>query len=334
MLRWQVAAFMALLAARSSLPIPAAKHQGPGGSPGTDTCASEDEFCRTRVSSIDASPGAGIEGGNSANVAATSPKGGFRWKSAKAECQATPGPRDDPLFLERVRPCGNYSAVCTDIPLVEANKDYPGGGIGAVRPNQDYVVQFDIGLHPIVARDLLTPRLREIMSCLHCPSFEEVCLEAVVTGGAMWGNLSMASLSPRSYDCMGGCGRGCSNVLGRTREDVGALDCLKHDLCSAWKSVRSGTAVKGYCHDPDCGDEAAMALFNCWRGFRLFGSLGGSRKGPFSVPVVCDQEDPKIRGCWSHGGWFTQGRCKVFQGWERGQGIPDPHPLRSPIQRL
>mmetsp|Transcript_65727 Transcript_65727/g.152711 ORF Transcript_65727/g.152711 Transcript_65727/m.152711 type:complete len:99 (+) Transcript_65727:301-597(+) len=54
-----------------------------------------------------------------------------------------------------------------------------------------------------------------------------------------------------------------------------------------------------------------MALFNCWRGWRFFGSLGGHRKGPFSVPVICDKEDPKIHGCWSHGGWFTQGHCKA-----------------------
>ena len=66
-------------------------------------------------------------------------------------CEATAGPRDDPDFLNRVRPCGELSSICTDIPLAKANTDYPGGGAaGAVIPNQDYLVQFDIGLHPEV----------------------------------------------------------------------------------------------------------------------------------------------------------------------------------------
>lgn len=258
----------------------------------------------------------------------------MRRESQVPGCEATRGPRDDPDFLSKVRPCGNLSSLCTDIPLVEANKDYPGGGIGAVLPNQDYVVQFDVGLHPEVAREVMRSRLREIDSCVSCPDFQESCYEAVVTGGAMWGNLGLLDVGVKAYDCMGGCGQGCSGSPGRTHQDVGALDCLKHDLCSAWKSVRQGRATKGYCHDPDCGDEAAMALFNCWRGFRFFGSVGGSRRGPFSEPVICAPGDVTIRGCWNHGGWFTQGRCKVFQGWSRGQGIPDPHPLRSPIQRL
>jgi len=259
----------------------------------------------------------------------------IRRRSELSECQATPGPRLDPHFLESFRPCGTLSSVCTDLPLVEANKDYPGGGVGAVVPGQDYVVQFDIGLHPAVAREVMRNSLKEIDSCLNCPVFEEKCFEAVVTGGDMWGDLSLPNMSSRAYDCMGGCGKGCFRInLGRTRDDIGALDCLKHDVCSAWKSVRMGRAARGFCHDPDCGDEAAMSIFNCWKGWRLFGSMGGNRPGPFAEPAVCVPQDPKIHGCWSHSGWFTNGRCKVFQGWKKGQGIPDPHPLRSPIQRL
>lgn len=256
-------------------------------------------------------------------------------QSERPECQATKGPGKDPHFLEKARPCGELASLCTDIPLVEANRDYPGGGVGAVVPGQDYLVQFDIGLHEAVARDILGRAFREIGTCLSCPRFEELCLEIVVTGDANWGNLGNLSLGlkPNAYDCMGGCGHGCQ-VPGRLREDIGALDCLKHDVCSAWKSVRSGRATNGYCHDPDCGDEAAMAIFNCWRGWRLFGSVGSNSAGPFSIPAVCDPDDRSVKGCWNHGGWFTKGRCKVFQGWNKGQGIPDPHPLRSPIQRL
>ena len=33
--------------------------------------------------------------------------------------------------------------VCTDIPVIEANRDYPGGGVGALVSGQDYVVQFN-----------------------------------------------------------------------------------------------------------------------------------------------------------------------------------------------
>jgi len=254
-------------------------------------------------------------------------------------CEATLGPRQDPNFVNWVKPCGEFSSRCTDIPHVKANFDYPGGGhAGAVIPGQDYVVQFDIGIHPAVVRDILKVNLKEMESCVHCPSLDEMynetCLETIVTGGSMWGNLGLRSLHARAYDCMGSCGKGCSNVISHLPDDVGALDCLKHDVCSAWKSVRQGRPTSGFCFDPDCGDEAAMSLFNCWKGWRFFGSLGAHRDGPFSVPAVCDKNDPAIAGCWSHGGWFTQGRCTVFQGWDKGQGIPDPHPLRSPIQRL
>lgn len=262
----------------------------------------------------------------------------YRLKSALGpECRAT-RPQDSD-FLQRVRPCGNLSSLCTDLPLVKANTDYPGGGMGAVRPDQDYIVQFDVGLHPGVAKEILHQRLQELESCVHCPaieSFEEQCFEAIVTGGAMWGNLGIpAVIKPHAYDCMGGCGHGCRGVsVFNSEEDVGALDCLKHDLCSAWKSVYRGIATRGFCHDPDCGDEAAMAIFNCWRGWRLFGSLGGAGHGPFSEPATCDSSDHQVRGCWNHGGWFTPGRCKIFQGQDKGQGIPDPHPWRSLIQRL
>mmetsp|Transcript_60989 Transcript_60989/g.145329 ORF Transcript_60989/g.145329 Transcript_60989/m.145329 type:complete len:384 (+) Transcript_60989:86-1237(+) len=262
-----------------------------------------------------------------------------RRQSAKEGCQASIGPRDDPNFVNHVRPCGEFSTRCTDIPLVKANLDYPGGGAaGAVIPGQDYVVQFDIGIHPAVVRDILKHHFKEMESCIHCPPLEQIynetCLETIVTGGAMWGDLGLRSLHSRAYDCMGSCGRGCSNIISHLPDDIGALDCLKHDLCSAWKSVHKGQPTVGFCFDPDCGDEAAMSLFNCWKGWRLFGSLGGHRHGPFSVPAICDERDPAIAGCWNHGGWFTTGRCQVFQGWKKGQGIPDPHPLRSPIQRL
>jgi len=258
----------------------------------------------------------------------------FRKRSVLPECQPSKGPRDDPHFLDHVRPCGNLSSICTDIPLAEANKDYPGGGVGAVRPGQDYVLQFDVGIHEGVAHEILMRQLKEFESCMDCPVFSEQCYETIITGGAMWGNLGLPTMSPRAYDCMGGCGKGCQNILSTSREDIVALDCLKHDLCSAWKSVQLGHATRGFCHDPDCGDEAAMSIFNCWKGFRLFGAVGGNRHGPFADPAICQHGDPMIRGCWSHGGWFTKGRCKLFQGWRRGQGIPDPHPFRSPIQRL
>eukprot|EP00929_Paragymnodinium_shiwhaense_P056940 TRINITY_DN2849_c0_g1_i2.p1 TRINITY_DN2849_c0_g1~~TRINITY_DN2849_c0_g1_i2.p1 ORF type:complete len:365 (-),score=38.70 TRINITY_DN2849_c0_g1_i2:231-1325(-) len=256
------------------------------------------------------------------------PLSACRMRSLRPGCQATLGPRQDPEFLDKVKPCGTLSSLCTDIPLVEANKDYPGGGVGAVRPLQDYVVQFDIGVDAAVAKE----HAYSEDSFLPAVSSGELCMEVVVTGGAMWGNLGVTNVSAKAYDCMGGCGAGCSTP-GRTADDVGALDCLKHDVCSAWKSVSREAPTTGFCDDPDCGDEAAMSIFNCWHGFRLFGSLGGSRRGPFAEPAICSRED-NTKGCWNHGGWFTKGRCKVFQGWAKGQGIPDPHPFRSPIQRL
>lgn len=257
----------------------------------------------------------------------------IEWSSQSSfpECQASAGPQADPRFLENVRPCGNYSSICLDIPLIKANVDYPGGGPGNLRPGQDYIVQFDIGLHPEVAQRVLKKGLKQIDTCMSCPEFEEKCLEVVVTGGSNWGDLGLASLGRRAYDCMGGCGGGCFNSYGD--KDAGGMDCLKHDVCSAWKSVRLGRQAKGFCNDPDCGDEAAMTIFNCWRGWRLFGAWGTADSGPFSEPAVCER-DPGVRGCWNHARWVMGGQCKLFQGWDRGQGIPDPHPLRSPFQRL
>lgn len=261
--------------------------------------------------------------GNACTTIPDAPRLPTRRQSAIPECRATLGPKMDPEFLEKVRPCGNWSTLCTDLPLVEANRDYPGGGAaGAVVLDQDYVVQFDVGLHRSVARQILKRRFKEIDSCLGCPKFGETCLEVVVTGGAMWGDLGVPGVKPKAYNCMGHCGVGCAgNKVVKIKDDVGALDCLKHDLCSAWKSVRIGTPARGYCHDPDCGDEGAMAIFNCWRGFRLFGQVGGHRNGPLAISAVCDNT---TKGSWSHCGWLTPGRCKVFQGWEKGQGIPDP----------
>merc|ERR1711865_710786 len=105
-------------------------------------------------------------------------------------------------------------------------------------------------------------------------------------------DLGMNALDSEAYNCMGGCGPGCTSLpffdnITVSPDDIGALDCLKHDLCSAWKTVFSGKPVSGFCHDPDCGDEAAMTIFNCWRGWRLFGSVGGSNDGPLAEPSVC-----------------------------------------------
>lgn len=224
---------------------------------------------------------------------------------ADVSCNAT-SPSDED-FLSRFVPCGTLAAKCGDLPVIFANRDYPGSGEFGDVQRRDYIVQFDIGLHPAVARAALQVRF-SVDACVDCAEefvgFNETCLEVVVRGHSHWGSLGgTPGVAAGAYDCMGRCGSGCMG------SSTGGLDCLKHDVCSAWKSRRRGRPVAGYCHDPDCGDEGAQALYNC------HDSHGAA---------PCNESDPSVIGSWSSARWSGMGWCNLYQGWERGQGIP-PH---------
>ncbi len=111
-----------------------------------------------------------------------------------------------------------------------------------------------------------------------------------------------------SYNAMGKCGSGEAGVgLGR--------DCMKHDICSYFKSVALGENAVGFCQDFDCGDEAAQTVFNC----RM------SRVGNY---VICDKdlddENPDFRVDINPGAraQSQKSQCIFRSGWEKNQGLP------------
>jgi len=114
----------------------------------------------------------------------------------------------------------------------------------------------------------------------------EDCHEMIVKGG--------------NYGCMGGCGPGCAKL-------GWSLDCLKHDVCSAWNALRLNKPSTGFCADVDCGDEAAQTTYSC------------TSKNT-KEEEIC--EDGKTTGSfWITGkvGHFAQ--CPKFVGKVKGQGL-------------
>lgn len=108
--------------------------------------------------------------------------------------------------------------------------------------------------------------------------FGETCVETFVKTDDDWGEIDGLE---NGYDCMGTCGPGCLG-FGRGR------DCLKHDVCSFFKSYALKEDANGFCKDIDCGDEAAQSVINCWIRNQFI----------LDEPVICnrtvDEENPNI----------------------------------------
>lgn len=217
-------------------------------------------------------------------------------------CSAVSGTNTKEDLKQKVKPCGFYSSKCTDLFTVQRNVTYPGNGALDPKCGTDYIVQFDVGLNENVEGINASNSIYKTLS-LHkeATGNGEVCLEVIITDCDDWGNLGITSLPAGGYDNMGGCGAG--------KVGVGdAMDCLKHDVCSAFKSAMIEGPASGFCNDPDCGDEAAQTLFNC--------------KNHAGEAAACSCHGGTT-GSWSAVSKVFGGNCAAYQGCDKGQGIPN-----------
>jgi len=234
---------------------------------------------------------------------------------------------DDDLqkyMLESTKECGYYEKQDCGYTVIPANLVHPGEGPGDLE-NKPYIVQFDIGIHPEL-EDLVG---KEHKNYQHKHKRErltkdnngkniegEKCLEIIVEGG-----------SDATGGCAGKCGGGCTLLKGGGY----AKDCMKHDVCATYKAMSQSTTngyafskEDGFCYDPDCGDEAASTIFNCFNDDYLF-----------DTPITCEKSNfdryKNAYGHWSHATKaFDEGPCENFIGWKNGQGIPDKNEIYNP----
>jgi hypothetical protein len=211
----------------------------------------------------------------------------WRIHHVAVKCDAAHPENSD--FKTKFKPCGTYMANCRHLEIIKANVDYPGSGdIGNVK-HKNYIVQFDGKFG----------------------SAQERCVEVVVEGHSDWGGLWLSDdiTTFDQFNCMGKCARGC----GIGGKEDGAKDCLKHDVCAAYKTYITKQVPSGFCDEPDCGDEAAQAVFNC------------RRKGlGWGNPAICDA-GASTYGLWSDINYIPgviKGDCKQYEDWTKGQGIP------------
>ena len=142
----------------------------------------------------------------------------------------------------------------------------------------------------------------------------ESCVETFVLTNDDWGRIDgKPAINPFSaYNSMGSCGPS-SWAVGA------AEDCMKHDVCSYFKSLALKEQASGFCPDFDCGDEAAQTVTNCWI----------RQPWPFlDENVICDEDvDENNPNFYSQLNWPARvmgqkRKCTLRTGWDRNQGIP------------
>jgi len=239
--------------------------------------------------------------------------------------------KDTKKLFSAIKSCGYYKSIGCNYEVIPANVVHPGEGPGDL-DFKPYIVQFDIGIHPNIRgkvmkslKDKDAPK-KALEYCVGCKGSKwtkvgdvqinkegETCLELIVKGN-----------SDFSDGCTGKCGSGCIVGAGW------AKDCMKHDVCTAVKNTIVGDFYydDGFCYDPDCGDEAATTIMNCWKDRGLF------------LPdkhLICKKEsfkDKDVYGHWSHAtGLFDEGPCNNFNSWSNGQGIPDKNQISNSYRR-
>jgi hypothetical protein len=95
------------------------------------------------------------------------------------------------------------------------------------------------------------------------------------------------------------------------------------------KGLKMGPVGKN-CYDPDCGDEAATTVHNCYINRRWWPDTA----------ITCEKEnfsrDSNAYGHWSYTttAWSGEGPCKNFINWENGQGLPDKDKIRNSYASL
>jgi len=217
-------------------------------------------------------------------------------------------------MIAATKPCGYYRNIGCTYEVIPANVVYPGEGPGELQ-YRPYIVQFDIGINQNIKNQVLSSYSswgKGKRGCIGCGQTGEQCLEIIVKGG-----------SDATGGCAGKCGPGCS-IFGAGY----AKDCMKHDVCATYKALKQRNSFSfgeddGYCYDPDCGDEAAQAIHNCF-----IANWGKD------TPMICNRElfnKKNAYAWWSHATkGFTEGDCGNFQNWNSGQGIPDKGKIRNP----
>jgi hypothetical protein len=220
-------------------------------------------------------------------------------------------------MLAATKPCGHYKKAGCTYEVIPADIVHPGDGPGELQ-YKPYIVQFDVGVHPKLRTKVLKDHKKwsnadRGRDCIGCENKGEECLELIVKGG-----------SDATGGCAGKCGSGC----------VGAgyaKDCMKHDVCASYKALvqlkeHDWTFDDGFCYDPDCGDEAAQTLHNCYL------SKWGS-----DTPITCEEDNfynEKAYGHWSTATNVFGGPCFNFISWNRGQGLPDKKRISNPYEFL
>jgi len=216
-------------------------------------------------------------------------------------------------MLDSTLPCGTYESRGCTHEVIPANVDFPGEGPGDLE-FKPYIVQFDIGVHNSI-KAIVEQTADQGQPCIGCSAGGgEQCLELIVKGN-----------SDVSGGCAGKCGGGC--VIGAGW----AKDCMKHDVCTAYKDlVLGGNAWNdddGFCYDIDCGDEAAQTVMNCY-----------IDNWSADTPITCEKSNFSNRnayGAWSYvTSYFTEGPCGNFVNWNSGQGLPDVDKIHNPYQFL
>jgi hypothetical protein len=180
-------------------------------------------------------------------------------------------------WLQKVKPCGWFRQNCPSLislEVIEANThNAPGNDEGTsgtdLQTTEYYITQFDVGITAeMVAYDQDSnysqafggtngyPGLIRLtggisasdptnLSTVATYVEGETCLEVHAKAADDW-----EDIHGNSYNCMGLCGSGCD-----IRSGGYSRNCMKHDVCSAVKSMVQGFAADGNCHDVDCGDE-------------------------------------------------------------------------------
>lgn len=231
---------------------------------------------------------------------------------AGVTCSFMTGTQTD--ILDKIKPCGTYKICCPnwtrDFSIVHAERDYPSHNDGELyMDGRKYIVRFDIGINGDVfglsRKTLLNPN-----------TMGEQCLEGVMRLDGEnndWYDLGMSNVGSGAYNCMGACGAGCV-AAGY------AKDCLKHDLCSAYKTAAQGFPASGFCDDPDCGDEGAQTVYGC----QLQDDTPNNphrRRFTRRRAAACDCCEPLTHGGWSSSSLLVVGDCTRFLGCSNNQGL-------------
>lgn len=218
-------------------------------------------------------------------------------------------------MLDAAKPCGHYKSLGCDYEVISPNVDHPGRGPKGDISFKPYIVQFDIGIYRSL-KDIVSKSHSDWgqgFPCIGCEEESETCLELIIEAG-----------SDATGGCAGKCGSACLLGAGYAR------DCLKHDTCIAykalvldedWSTTSYDANYDGFCYDPDCGDEAAQAILNCYI---------DKNRWLLDEAITCDrdlfEEDNRAYGEWSrarHVPGFDEGPCNNYEGWDNDQGIPN-----------